>query len=403
MSIKWPLPTLCFLLLAKALLIVCFILYSGIGLGPDEAQYWTWSRKLAWGYYSKPPGIAWQIWAGTELFGPTELGVRFGSLVLGTLLPLLIYFLGKEAELDSKTAFYAAIGFALTPLGFLASFFAITDVGNAFFWTAALFPLVTALRDKRPINFILLGILIGCGALFKWQIYWLWAVVLVLLAFFPHLRHRQILLGLAVSLLGLLPSFIWNYSHDFATFRHVFSTLNGDDVAGVVNRGNALDFIAAQAGLLSPLLFVLWMASIWALFKEKSEALKFLGWTGLTILFAHIALAVFKKMQGNWCDYIYPGVLVWLAWYAKKGIRKTLFLAGVALALLSTLVLFFIPQLEKTHLFFVKANPFKHNIGWEGLSKNLLEAGYREDNFLFGPTYQITSLLSFYNPTPPPR
>ncbi|HCY54966.1 MAG TPA: glycosyl transferase, partial [Oceanicaulis sp.] len=25
----------------------------------DETQYWVWSRDLDWGYFSKPPLIAW--------------------------------------------------------------------------------------------------------------------------------------------------------------------------------------------------------------------------------------------------------------------------------------------------------------------------------------------------------
>ncbi|MET0689113.1 MAG: hypothetical protein ABWY38_07955, partial [Methyloceanibacter sp.] len=27
----------------------------------DEAQYWTWSRALDFGYFSKPPMIAWSF------------------------------------------------------------------------------------------------------------------------------------------------------------------------------------------------------------------------------------------------------------------------------------------------------------------------------------------------------
>ncbi len=46
---------LCCVLLLKAAAIIGVILYAGIGLGPDEAQYWTWSRNLAWGYYSQTP------------------------------------------------------------------------------------------------------------------------------------------------------------------------------------------------------------------------------------------------------------------------------------------------------------------------------------------------------------
>ena len=35
----------------------------------DEAQYWTWSRDLAFGYFSKPPMIAWVIRGASELCG----------------------------------------------------------------------------------------------------------------------------------------------------------------------------------------------------------------------------------------------------------------------------------------------------------------------------------------------
>ena len=34
---------------------------NGTNLFFDEAQYWTWSQDLDFGYYSKPPLIAWII------------------------------------------------------------------------------------------------------------------------------------------------------------------------------------------------------------------------------------------------------------------------------------------------------------------------------------------------------
>ncbi len=36
-------------------------------LSEDESQYWLWSRHLAWGYYSKGPGIAGIIYAATAV------------------------------------------------------------------------------------------------------------------------------------------------------------------------------------------------------------------------------------------------------------------------------------------------------------------------------------------------
>ena len=42
----------------------------------DEAHYWEWSRRLGLSYYSKGPGIAWAIAAGTAIFGDNPLGIR---------------------------------------------------------------------------------------------------------------------------------------------------------------------------------------------------------------------------------------------------------------------------------------------------------------------------------------
>ncbi|MEL6687001.1 MAG: glycosyltransferase family 39 protein, partial [Pseudomonadota bacterium] len=57
-----------------------------LGLHGDEAQYWAWSQDLAFGYYSKPPLIAWIIAATTSVFGDAEWAVRLASpwLHLGT-------------------------------------------------------------------------------------------------------------------------------------------------------------------------------------------------------------------------------------------------------------------------------------------------------------------------------
>jgi 4-amino-4-deoxy-L-arabinose transferase-like glycosyltransferase len=69
------------------------ILASGVlELSGDEAHYWEWSRRLDWCYYSKPPGVAVLVRAGTFLFGDTA-GVRFLALVLSVLSSVAIYLL----------------------------------------------------------------------------------------------------------------------------------------------------------------------------------------------------------------------------------------------------------------------------------------------------------------------
>ena len=50
----------------------------------DEAQYWAWSEQPAFGYFSKPPLVAWLIRVATEACGPGEACVRLPSPFLHT-------------------------------------------------------------------------------------------------------------------------------------------------------------------------------------------------------------------------------------------------------------------------------------------------------------------------------
>src|SRR5258707_12610321 len=43
--------------------------FSVVDLFYDESQYWAWSRELAFGYFSKPPLLAWIIAASEHVCG----------------------------------------------------------------------------------------------------------------------------------------------------------------------------------------------------------------------------------------------------------------------------------------------------------------------------------------------
>lgn len=369
-----------FLLLSfKFFLMVFIILFAGIGLGPDEAQYWSWSRDLDWGYYSKPPGIAWQIFATTSFLGSTELGVRFGAVVIGTLFAIAVYFLAKKCRLSDNEACLAGLMAAFTPLGVFSTFLAITDGGMLLFWTLGLILLST---ESKPVNYPLLGLIIACGALFKWPIYLMWLVVLGLWIWKPSIRSSRVILGLAISLLGLLPTLYWNMQHDFATFRHVTTIVQGGNDGG--GKPNPLEFIGSQAAILSPVIFVLLILSFFRLPKLRSSV-AFLGWVSLAILSAYIIYACFKKGQGNWCLFAYPSAFVLLAavW------NRFWIISGLAVSLLLTATIFSAPLPWKI-------NPFRHNLGWKTLGEAVAFDPTKE--FLFADKYQITSILHFYNP-----
>jgi len=103
----------------------------------DEAYYWDWGRQLDYGYYSKPPFIAW-LYAFVDLIGGGSLfGIRATAAVLGTLSLLLLFRLA-EALFDAPTAWYAVLLGLAAPANSVLSFFLTIDAPLVICWTTAL-------------------------------------------------------------------------------------------------------------------------------------------------------------------------------------------------------------------------------------------------------------------------
>lgn len=369
------------LLLGKAALSILFILYGGIGLGPDEAQYWSWSRNLDVGYYSKPPGVAWQIFLSTLFLGSTELGVRLSAVVIGSLASWALFNLGKALGMEERKSFLASLIFTLSPLGLFSTFFTITDGGMLLFWIAALIPFMKSVKAGDDSGFIKMGLFIALGALFKWPIYILWTLPL----FFSVPLSKRVFYGVFVSLLGLLPTAIWNFSHEWATFRHVFSTVQGGH--GVNVGGNFFEFLGAQMLLFFPVFFVFFICGI---FVKKRDLVGKLALHSFLLLCCFAIYALFTKAQGNWCLFVYPAASLLVAehYSESKAVKRSLVFSPLCVSLLVGLCL--------SPLLPWKMNPFKHNLGWHEMGKAL--AKENEKFFLFSDKYQTSSLLYFYGP-----
>src|SRR5438132_7559622 len=74
----------------------------------DEAQYWAWSRELAFGYFSKPPLLAWIIAAAERICGSSEACIRAPAPILYFGTSLLVYALARQLY-DAQVAFFAAL------------------------------------------------------------------------------------------------------------------------------------------------------------------------------------------------------------------------------------------------------------------------------------------------------
>ena len=74
---------------------IAVLIATPLNLGPDEAQYWSWSLSPAFGYFSKPPMIAWLIGASTAMCGDGEACIRMSAPLLHCATAVLVFFAGR--------------------------------------------------------------------------------------------------------------------------------------------------------------------------------------------------------------------------------------------------------------------------------------------------------------------
>lgn len=364
-------------LVLKALFGVLVVLFGQIHLNPDEAQYWLWSQNLDFGYYSKPPAIAWEIAFGTSLFGNTEIGVRFGAILLSIALSLATYALARAALLKEKEALWAALIIAFCPLGLIGSFAATTDLGFVTFWTLAL-----ALLIKKEPSWLLLGLMILCGILFKWTLFLIFPIM-----FFIY-RDKRAIYAALIGLLGLLPSLYWNINHDFATFKHVTVQSVSKSV------GNPIEFFLAQVGLFFPIFFAALFVAI-ARLKKMGNGLKIITVLTFLIFLAYEWLSFRQKVQANWAVFAFPLAAV----VAASQITKFWFKVGLIASILLSCFALAVPLLQTNNIFDLpySFNLFKPSLGWDQLKKALDRKGYKPNSdVLIADRYQTACVLSFY-------
>lgn len=116
---------------------VLFILVFPHNLDGEEAQYWDWGRQPAFGYFSKPPLIAWMAVAG-EFAGNVTWAIRVWAALFGTITLGLGYALARRM-FDARTAFWFAL--ALAPFAVVQNLVLTTDAPLLLFWTASLLAL----------------------------------------------------------------------------------------------------------------------------------------------------------------------------------------------------------------------------------------------------------------------
>ncbi|MGB3133280.1 MAG: glycosyltransferase family 39 protein, partial [Candidatus Macondimonas sp.] len=154
------------ILVALTALRIALLAASPLDLFVDEAQYWLWSTTPDFGYYSKPPVIAWVIALTTALAGDGEWAVRLASPLLHGGTAGFVFLAGR-ALYGPRVGVGAALLYASLPAVSFSSFLISTDVPLLLCWSAALYALIQA-EQRGGLWWPALGLALGLGLLSKY-------------------------------------------------------------------------------------------------------------------------------------------------------------------------------------------------------------------------------------------
>lgn len=209
---------------------------------PDEAYYWLWGQHPGLSYFDHPPFHAWVQGLTAALLGRSTFALRLPNLVSNGLLlytywRICRYLYGTKA-LDRW--WLVVLLLLSSPLFFLFLALAWNDHWLVTFAVMGSFAFVQFLdsyrldRLGRTDKLLAAAIWLGLAGLCKYT------ALLIALAFLativsdrylrPLLWDRRLYAALAVALLILSPILIWNYQHDFFSFRFYLERSASDRV-----------------------------------------------------------------------------------------------------------------------------------------------------------------------------
>ena len=369
-------------LLIAGLTLVRLVTLFGtpLELYPDEAQYWLWSRTLDFGYYSKPPVIAWAVWATTRLGGDAEPWVRLSAPIFQAGASLIVFAIARRLY-GGGTALAATALYVLMPAVQLSSLVAATDAPLLFFlgltiwaWTA----LQTAAGRSRLLLAAAVGASLGMAFLSKY------AAIYGLIGIGLHLgvsakaRSGWSPGGIVLAVLAfaaiLAPNVAWNVQHHFATLHHTAANAAWSG-RRLFNLDQLGEFLLAQFGAFGPIPFAVLIAggAIFAWRRRLTPADVLLLCFTLPPLAIVTVQAFVSRANANWSGASYlPGAILVAAWLIRRRARRTLLAALASQAVVAAVFLSCVlsPRLAET---LGAANSLKRAKGWSEATRLILD------------------------------
>jgi 4-amino-4-deoxy-L-arabinose transferase-like glycosyltransferase len=275
------------------------------GLGVDEAHYVLYAKYLDWSYVDHPPLVGWVHAPIFYFLGTNEFLARLPAVLISAATSYCAYIfmlrVTQSARVSLLAVFALNCSFMLNALGLML----LPDSLLLLLVFPLIFLAEMIAREKKPRDYILLGVVLGLMGLAKYT-----AILLVppLILFFVLKKRYDIVfspfmfLAALIALVMIIPVIYWNYTHDFISFRyqgqHVFGTL-------ATSASNFIASIAAQFGAYSPFLFLI---AVYGFFKEirsRNDYVRLSVLLAGTIMLFFLLTSLYERTLPHWPGIFY--------------------------------------------------------------------------------------------------
>jgi 4-amino-4-deoxy-L-arabinose transferase-like glycosyltransferase len=396
------------LLVAVLLTLYRLVALSQIGLHPDEAYYWIWSRVPSAGYYDHAPMIAWWIRFSTWIFGDSQLAVRslpiLSALVVSVATSAIAWTLYRDQSLAAR----AGLWVNAAPLVGIAGLCATPDSPSLLFWTLAVWALACLRNGGDRRLWLLVGLLAGLGCASKYTNLFLGPGILLWLLVDGDARRRLVgrwmFAGGAIALAVFSPVVWWNFHHHWVSFAKQFGRID----QGGLSPAYLVEFLVGQFGLVNPAIAVLALLGVGAIWRrrgaEGSAQTLFLVALSAPLIVYMVIHSIHSRVHANWPMPVYP-VIALLAADAARRVRPRGHLAHAARwagpggIILVAIVLgyFALPPGQAAPF----ASPADKLIGWKTMSDEIEVLRQRHHaGWIATVDYGVTGALTFYRHDP---
>lgn len=271
----------------------------------DEAFYWWEGRHPAAAYSDLPGLTAWLARLGTTIGGEHTLALRAPFLAIAALLPLLVQRIAAR-EYGMRAGWQAACFALLLPLGGTLGLLALPDAAMALATLLCMDAGARLLRRVDAATALELAAGLSIGALSHYRFIAVIGVGFLALLMLADgrraLRDVRTLTAIAIGASAWAPLVFWNVENAEAGLR--FQLVDRHPWAF---HGDGLWFVAIQALLVTPPLFLALMLAAKRGYRAHAQATRYFALLGGLLVLGFFALGFFADTERVSFHWPLPG------------------------------------------------------------------------------------------------